>query len=87
VSDAPKLACQIDPALEPAPFNTANPAVVIWPVHRAEPLFQRNTESDIRWADPVTCLLALHDARLEQQAQELIEAFEQGRERIQGSRR
>lgn len=78
---APELARQIDPALEPTPFSTANPALVIWPVHRAEPLFQHDPESDTRWADPVTCLLALHDARLEAQAEELIRAFEQSRTR------
>ncbi|WP_376689788.1 hypothetical protein [Wenzhouxiangella sp. EGI_FJ10409] len=76
-----ELARQIDPALEPAPFSTANPALVIWPVHRAEPLFQHDPQSDTRWADPVTCLLALHDARLEAQTEELIKAFEQGRTR------
>jgi len=76
---APELARQIDPALEPAPFSTANPTLVIWPVHRADPLFQPDPQSDTRWADPVTCLLALHDARLEAQAEELIRGFEQGR--------
>ena len=76
-----ELARQIDPALEPAPFNCANPALVIWPVHRAEPLFQHDPQSDTRWSDPVTCLLALHDARLEAQAVELIKAFEHGRAR------
>ena len=78
---APELARQIDPALEPAPFSTGNPALVIWPVHRAEPLFQHDPRSDTRWSDPVTCLLALHDARLEAQAEELIKTFEQGRAR------
>jgi hypothetical protein len=78
---APELARQVDPALEPASFSTANPALVIWPVHRAEPLFQHDPQSDTRWADPVTCLLALHDARLEAQAEELIKAFERGKTR------
>jgi len=78
---AKELARQIDPALEPAPFSTANPTLVIWPIHRAEPLFQHDPQSDTRWADPVTCLLALHDARLESQAEELINAFEQRRTR------
>lgn len=78
---APELARQIDPALESTPFSTANPAVVIWPVHSAEPLFQQDPQSDTRWADPVTCLLGLHDARLEAQAEELIQAFEQGKTR------
>lgn len=73
------LARQIDPALEPAPFNSTNALLVIWPVHRAEPLFQTSPKSDTLWADPVNCLLALHDARLEPQAEELIQAFEQGR--------
>ena len=74
-----ELARQIDPALEPTPFNTANPTLVIWPVHRADPLFQHDPQSETHWADPVTCLLALHDARLEAQAEELIKAFEQGK--------
>lgn len=74
-----ELARQIDPALEPAPFNTANPALVLWPVHRVATLFQHDPQSGAFWADPVTCLLALHDARLEPQAQALIRSFEQGR--------
>lgn len=73
----PELARQIDSALEPAPFNAGNPALVIWPVHRVETLFQTDPGSNLRWADPVSCLLALHDARLEAQAAELIGAFEQ----------
>ena len=35
----------------------------------------------LEWADPVSCLLALHDARLEAQVQELVDAFESGRAR------
>ncbi|MFU8832120.1 MAG: hypothetical protein ACNA7J_08190 [Wenzhouxiangella sp.] len=75
------LARKIDPALEPAPFNTTNPILVVWPVHRPETLFQPDPTSDIHWADPVSCLLALHDARLEAQAEELIHVFEQGNAR------
>lgn len=75
----PQLARQIDSALEPAPSNVGNPALVIWPVHRAETLFQAGSEPRLCWADPVSCLLALHDARLEAQVAELIQAFEQGR--------
>ena len=74
-----EVARQIDPALKPAPFSIANPALVVWPVHRAESLFQHDPQFDTTWADPVTCLLALHDARLEVQTEELIKAFEQGR--------
>lgn len=81
LGQALELARQIDPALEPAPFNTANPVLVIWPVHRARSLFQRDVQSETRWADPVSCLQALHDARLENQARELIESFEQGKTR------
>lgn len=79
LENSSNLARQIDPALESAPFNCTNPTLVIWPVHRAEALFQSTRESHTRWAAPVSCLLALHDARLEAQAEELIKAFEQGR--------
>jgi len=35
----------------------------------------------LAWADPVSCLLALHDARLEAQAQELVRSFEKAGQR------
>lgn len=86
-SDASELAERLDPALEPTGFDTANPALVIWPVYQAKPLFQGDANDTPRWADPVSCLLALHDARLEAQAQELVAAFERASGAKRHSRR
>lgn len=68
---------RLDPALEPLDFEASNPAVVLWPVHRADPWFAEDESTPgLLWADPVGCLLALHDARLEPQALELVRALE-----------
>lgn len=76
------LPAQLDPALAPAGYETANPALAIWPVYRAVSMFDADSgDRGLAWADPVSCLLALHDARLEAQAQELVHAFEAGRAR------
>lgn len=85
VSAAPgvqEVAKEIDPALKPVSFDTANPTLVIWPVHRVETSFLADPQEGIYWADPVSCLLALHDVRLEQQARELVDAFEEKRTTI-----
>lgn len=75
-----RLPTQLDPALESVGFDSGNPALVIWPVYRAISMFDADREDQgLAWADPVSCLLALHDARLEAQAQELVNAFESGR--------
>ena len=75
-----KLPERLDPALESADFDSASPALVIWPVYRSESMFDADPgDQGLEWADHVSCLLALHDARLEPQVQELVDAFESGR--------
>jgi len=77
-----RLPARLDPALESADFDSAHPALVIWPVYRSVSMFDADGgDQGLEWADPVSCLLALHDARLETQAQELVDAFESGRAR------
>ncbi len=74
-----RLPTRLDPALESVGFDSGNPALVIWPVYRAVSMFDADGgDQGLEWADPVSCLLALHDARLEAQAQELVDAFESG---------
>jgi hypothetical protein len=47
---------------------------VIHALRRAESLFQPG-EDGLPWADPVECLLDLHEARLESQALEFLNSF------------
>jgi hypothetical protein len=65
---------KLDPALEKATRRDESPTLVIHTIRRAESLFQP-TENDLPWADPVECLLDLHEARLEPQALEFLKSF------------
>jgi len=65
---------RIDPALEKATRRDASPTLVIHTIRRAESLFQPD-ENNLPWADPVECLLDLHEARLESQALEFLKSF------------
>ncbi len=65
---------QIDPALEITQHRDESPSLVIHIVRRANPLFQPNKEG-LPWADPVECLLDLHEARLEPQARDFMNSF------------
>lgn len=66
---------RLDAALEPLEADAQTPQLVVWPVFRVESMFQATSKS-LSLADPVSCLVALHDARLESQAGELVTAFE-----------
>lgn len=61
---------RVDPGLKPARRGEPGSLVVHFS-RLAEPLFTRKGEK--LWADEVDCLLDLHDAHLESQAQELLE--------------
>jgi hypothetical protein len=64
---------QIDPALE-ATSDPAEPArLVVHFVRHREPLFEADA-GGLPWADPVECLLDLHEARLEPQAAQFVRA-------------
>lgn len=65
---------RLDPALEKATRRDESPTLVIHTIRRAQSLFQPG-DNDIPWADPVECLLDLHEARLESQALEFLNSF------------
>ncbi len=65
----------LDPALKQQsdPLKPAN--VVIHIVRHLDPLFSKR-ENGLAWADPVECLLDLHEAHLESQAHQFLETLE-----------
>lgn len=67
-----RLIRRLDPALKPVKTGQP-PQVVIHRLFRQRTLFQENPRGKV--ADEVECLLDLHEARLEQQAAELMEHF------------
>jgi hypothetical protein len=67
----------LDPGLAPT-GDTREPArLVVHFVRHADPLFE-GAGSGLPVADPVECLLDLHEARLESQASEFLEAVRKG---------
>jgi hypothetical protein len=65
---------RLDPALEKTSRREQSPVLVVHTIRRAASLFQR-ADNGLPWADPVECLLDLHEARLESQAREFLESF------------
>lgn len=65
---------RLDPGLEKTVRRDEPPALVIHAIRRAESLFQPG-EDGLPWADPVECLLDLHEARLESQALGFLNSF------------
>jgi hypothetical protein len=65
---------RLDPGLERTVRRDESPSLVIHAIRRAESLFQPG-EDGLSWADPVECLLDLHEARLESQALEFLNSF------------
>ena len=65
---------RLDPALARTEGRGEPASLVVHLVRRKKPLF-RTTEEGGRWADPVECLLDLHEARLESQAREFLNSF------------
>jgi len=57
----------LDPALKPVTDPLQPATVVIHAVRHADPLFAPR-EGGLAWADPVECLLDLHEAKLDMQA-------------------
>ena len=65
----------LDPALERQTKQAGHPAsLVVHCVRRRESLFARDADG-FAWADRVECLLDLHEARLEHQAEEFVQFF------------
>ncbi len=71
---------RLDPALERATQRDASPTLVIHTIRRAKSLFQP-ADGALPWADPVECLLDLHEARLEPQALEFLKSFHKANDR------
>jgi hypothetical protein len=69
---------QLDPALRRVqdPSEPAN--LVAHFLRRHDPLFDREPEGAL-WADPVECLLDLHEMRMESQAREFLNSFPSAR--------
>lgn len=66
---------ELDPALQRQSKGTGRPAsLVVHCVRRRDSLFTRDAGS-VAWADPVECLLDLHEARLDQQAEQFVQFF------------
>jgi hypothetical protein len=65
---------RLDPALERATWRDKSPTLVIHAIRRGKSLFQPGDDG-LPWADPVECLLDLHEARLESQALEFLNSF------------
>jgi hypothetical protein len=65
---------RLDPGLERTTRRDESPTLVIHAIRRAKSLFQPD-EDGPPWADPVECLLDLHEAHLESQALEFLSSF------------
>jgi hypothetical protein len=65
---------ELDPALQKSKSREEPWRLVIHVLQRADALFERSDDG-LMWADPVECLLDLHENRLEAQAQEFAASF------------
>jgi len=66
---------RLDPGLEPTTRRDQAATLVLHTIRRATSFFEPDKGSVIPWADPVECLLDLHEARLEPQAMEFLASF------------
>ena len=66
---------RLNPALEAARAASQEPALVLHPLLRSESLFTSRPSKRLPVADPVETLLDLHELRLVEQAEELVERF------------
>jgi hypothetical protein len=67
---------QIDPALQPA-SDPSEPAQLVVHLVRSQASFFTPSKDGVLFADPVECLLDLHEARLEEQASQFLDALTQ----------
>jgi hypothetical protein len=65
---------KLDPALQRVKDPLEPASVVVHNVYHANSLFVPR-EGGLQWADPVECLLDLHEARLEMQAVQFLDAL------------
>jgi len=66
---------RIDPALQLSKLPNEHASFVIHSIHRPASLFHFDEKLNFSIADPVECLLDLHEARLEPQALEFLNQF------------
>lgn len=69
---------RLDPALERVEDPLGRATVIVHAIHHAAPLFVPR-EGGLQWADPLECLLDLHEARLDAQATEFLEFLQKNR--------
>jgi len=69
---------RLDPALKRVSDPLEPASVVVHAVRHADPFFIPR-EGELQWADPVECLIDLHEARLEKQAHQFLEALQRNR--------
>jgi hypothetical protein len=72
---------RLDPALVRSDDPRGPASVVVHQVYHLKPLFAKR-DGGLAWADPVECLLDLHDARLETQAKQLFDALKAKRPKV-----
>ena len=70
----PDFITKLDPALTRITDPRAPASVVVHQIYHANPLFEPRA-GGLSWADPVECLLDLHDGRLEMQAKQFLEVL------------
>jgi hypothetical protein len=69
---------QLDPALKQEDDHPKPADVVVHVVRHKDSLFTPR-EGGLYWADPIECLLDLHEARLESQASQFLKALQRNR--------
>jgi hypothetical protein len=69
---------KLDPALKRVNDPLEPATVVVHQLRHATSLFE-SREGGLHWADPVECLLDLHEARLDAQATQFLKALERAR--------
>ena len=69
---------QLDPALKRVEDPLAPATIVVHAVRHADPQFAAR-EGGLAWADPLECLFDLHEARLDGQATQFLEALKRQR--------
>ena len=72
---------KLDPALKRFDDPRLPASVVVHQVYHANSLFTMR-DGGLAWADPVECLLDLHDARLEMQAKQLLDSLKAKRPKV-----
>lgn len=72
---------KLDPALKRSDDPHRPASVVVHQVYHADSLFSKR-DGGLAWADPIECLLDLHDARLEMQAKQLLDALRARRPKV-----